>query len=271
MPGVILAVLDHPAAAGGLLNAAQRLAQLCGATRINAMVVRAPPETMVSASEEVLTAQRESRLHAEEASRAAKVRISFDAWAAGLPSGIDAEWMDIDGIAELLVEERGRHADFIVIERPARHDYATSWHALRAALFTTDRPILAVPRHCATDFGRQVAIAWRDDERATKAVLAAIRCLAGSENVFVLAGVREGATPPQLPPILVEHGIAAELHVLRIGRAPFGATLLRKAHELHADLLVMGAYQHSPLREFLLGGVTRHMLNHANLPVLLRH
>ena len=51
----------------------------------------------------------------------------------------------------------------------------------------------------------------------------------------------------------------------------FGQALLNKAHELGADMLVMGAYAHSPLREALLGGVMRHMLAHADLPVLMRH
>jgi nucleotide-binding universal stress UspA family protein len=51
----------------------------------------------------------------------------------------------------------------------------------------------------------------------------------------------------------------------------FGEALLAKAHTLSADLLVMGAYRHSPLRELLLGGVTRYMLGHADLPILMRH
>jgi nucleotide-binding universal stress UspA family protein len=271
VPGVILAVLDHPAAAGALLAAARRLAGHCGAGRINAMVVRAPPETMVSPNEEVLTAVREATLRAAEAGRAAKVREAFDAWAADLSSAdLAVEWIDTDGIAELLVEEHGRRADFLVVELPARRDYGTSWHALRAALFATDRPVLVVPAHFAADFGRRVAIAWRDDERATKAVLAGLRCLTHADGVFVLAGMRTGAASPDLPPILGEHSVAAELHVLTIS-GPFGAVLLRKAHELGADMLIMGAYQHSPLREFLLGGVTRYMLTHADLPLLLRH
>lgn len=271
MAAVILTVLDHPAAAGTLLRAAERLAVLCGASRINAMLVRAPPETMVSPSEEVLTLQREAKLSDQEAVRARKAQAAFEAWLPELPAGIASQWLDIDGIAELLVEEHGRRADFIVMERPTRRQYSTSWHALRAALFATDRPILVVPRHCSVNFGRRIAIAWRDDERAAKAVLAAIRCLAGCEKVFVLTGVREAAAKPALPAILAEHGIAAELHLLPIVAGPFGAALLRKVHGLGADMLVMGAYQHSPLRELLLGGVTRHVLSHANLPVLLRH
>ncbi|HEY2619500.1 MAG TPA: universal stress protein [Acetobacteraceae bacterium] len=272
MPGVILVVLDHPAAAGALLAAARRLAEHCGAARINALVVRAPPETMISPSEEVLTAAREATLRAAEAGRAAQLRAVFDTWAAGLPSGsLDSDWIDLDGIAEMLVEDRGRRADFLVIELPTRRDYGTSWHALRAALFATDRPVLVVPAHCSADFGRRVAIAWRDDERATKAVLAGLRCLTRAEAVFVLAGMRAGAMAPEPPRILAEHGVAAELQVLTVGSGPFGATLLRKAHQLGADMLIMGAYQHSALREFLLGGVTRYMLGHADLPVLLRH
>ena len=51
----------------------------------------------------------------------------------------------------------------------------------------------------------------------------------------------------------------------------FGETLLSEAHELDADLLVMGAYAHSPLREMVFGGVTRFMLAHADLPILMRH
>jgi nucleotide-binding universal stress UspA family protein len=269
--GVILVVLDHPSAAGTLLNAAQRMAALWGANRINAMVVRAPPDTMIAPSEEVLTAEREAKLRAAEARRAAEVRKAFDAWAEGLPAGLATEWLDVDGIVELLVEERGRRADLLVFKSPARRDYGTSWHALRAALFATSRPVLVVPQHCATDFGRRIAIAWRDDERATKAVLTVLRCTAQAERVFVLAGVRSGAAAPKMPAIFREHGVAAELHILPIGSGAFGAALLRKAHELGADLLVMGAYQHTALREFLLGGVTRYMLDHVDLPVLLRH
>ena len=76
---------------------------------------------------------------------------------------------------------------------------------------------------------------------------------------------------PGMPQVLLEHGISAELHVLQIGPEPFGQTLLNAVHQLSADMLVMGAYAHSPLRELILGGVTRYLLEHADLPVLMRH
>ena len=272
MPGVILTVLDHPAAAARLLTAALRLAALSGADRINALVVRLPPEASISQSEEILSEQREATLRAAEADRAAAVQAAFDAWVPGADkAGIHTEWLDIDGIPELVVDERGRRADFLVMEQPARHDYGTSWQALRAALFATSRPVLIVPAHPFGDFGHRIAIAWRDDERAAKATLAGLRCLAYAERVFVLAGTRNINEPPSMPAIIAEHGIDAELHLLPIGAGVFGATLLAKAHELGADMLVMGAYEHHPLRELLLGGVTRYMLHNADIPVLLRH
>lgn len=270
MAGVILVILDHPDAAGALLGAAQQLAAHSGATRINALVVRAPPETQFSPSEEVLSSQRETTLREDEAERAASLRASFDAWATNV-TGIVTDWIDIDGIVELQVEERGRRADCVVIERPSQHDYGTSWQALRAALFTTDRPVLVVPADYHGELGRRIAIAWRDDERAAKAVMAALRGFRNAEQVFVLAGMRAGGPSPELPPILREHGVTATLHILPVESRPFGAGLLRAADELGADVLVMGAYQHTPLREFLFGGVTRHMLHHANRPVLMRH
>jgi len=269
MSDVVLAILHHPDAAAAVLSAARRLAELCDATRINALVVRTPPEAMISPSEEVLTAAREAELRDAEAARATALHVIFGTWAADLPGNITAEWCDLDGIPELLVEERGRRADYLVIERPAQSDYGSRWQAMRAALFATSRPLLVVPENVTASFGRRVAIAWRDDERATKAVLAALHCLKQAEAVFVLTGTRGRAA--DVPDILSEHGIIAELHLLPVLSGSFGATLLRKAHELHADMLVMGAYQHSPLREFLLGGVTRYMLNNADIPVLMRH
>jgi nucleotide-binding universal stress UspA family protein len=269
--GVILTVLDHPATAGVLLAASRRLAELSGAGHVEALLVRTPPEASVAPSGEILSVQREAELRSAEATRSDAVRAVFDGWLPGTEqAGIKAEWIDIDGIAELVVEERGARADFLVVEQPVPHDYGTSWNALRAALLATGQPVLVVPATSLSEFGRRVAIAWRDDERATKAVLAGLRCLACAERVFLLAGVRNNAAPA-MPAILSEHAVSVELHALPIGSGAFGAVLLAKAHDLGADMLMMGAYAHSPLRQLLFGGVTRYMLSHADIPVLMRH
>jgi nucleotide-binding universal stress UspA family protein len=62
------------------------------------------------------------------------------------------------------------------------------------------------------------------------------------------------------------------LHTLPLASSrPFGAALLAKAQALRSDMLVMGAFVHSPIHNLILGGVTRHVLMHATLPVLMRH
>jgi len=269
---VILAMLDHPTAASGLLAAASRLADLVGSAHINVLVARVPPASTVMQTEEVLTRAKEDRLRARESTRAAALKATFDAWngTTTRPTG-SAKWLDIEAVAHDLIVEWGRRADFIVLEQPGDRDYGTTWQALPAALFETDRPVLVVPPGWTTAFGQRVAIAWRDDVHAARAVLSILRCATGASSVHLLAGLRPGFPSPKVPEILPEHGIEADLQVIPIGGAPFGSALLARARSLRADMLVMGAYAHSPLHELILGGVTRFMIAHADLPVLLRH
>lgn len=273
MSEVILVVLQRPERAAGLLGAAQCLATLLGGARVSAVAARTPPGLLALAAEASLPDEMLAAIAAEEQSRVASLKAAFETWTvrAG-QAGSTARWSDGEGLLHLVIEERGRRADFITIARPEATDDGATRQAFRAALFGTERPVLVVPPNpAAAEFGRRVAIAWRDDGRAAKAVLPALRCLARAERVFLLAGVREGRTRPAMPEVLSEHDIEAELHVLPIGPGVFGQILLDKAHALGADLLVMGAYAHSPLRELVLGGVTRFMLGHADLPVLMRH
>jgi nucleotide-binding universal stress UspA family protein len=272
MTSVILALLERPDTAPGLLAAAERLAELMGGARIDVLVVRLPPEATILPSEEVLTTRHAAQIREREGQRVAALRAVYENWV-GRPrnTGVSALWFDIEERVEAAIREWGCRADVILLRRPTDRDQFPARQEIHAALFGTGRPVLVVPPGPQAGFGRRVAIAWRDDRCAVRAVLSALRCRLPPERVFVLAGIREGAPRPPVPPILIEHGVEAELHVLPIGSGIFGATLLAKAHELGADLLVMGAYRHSPLRELILGGVTRFMLSHADLPVLMRH
>lgn len=272
MRGVILTLLERPDTAPDLLAASERLAGLMGGARIDALVVRMPPEATILPGEEVLTRQREARIREQEEQRAAALRTAFDNWAARAHAeGVSARWCDAEGLVDAAIREWGRRADIIVLRRPTGRDHLPARQEIHAALFGTDRPVLVVPPGLPGDFGRRVAIAWRGDPHSTRAVLSALHRQAPPERVFVLAGMREGRPRPTVPEILTEHGVEAELHVLPVGDGVFGEALLAKAHELGADMLVMGAYLHSPLHGLLLGGVTRFMLGHADLPVLMRH
>jgi nucleotide-binding universal stress UspA family protein len=273
MADVILAVLGRRETAHAVLDAAQCLAALIGRASIIVLAIDAPPPGNPLAAEALMAEVGDveaSRKRDRE--RVASLRTTYDAWASGArQAGITVQWNEAEGAESVIVEERGRRSDFVVIARPSEEDDAAARHAFQAALFHTERPVLVVPDVKSARFGRGVAIAWRDDSRSAKAVIPALRILGGTEQVHLLAGVPEGAAAPAVPAVLQDHGISASLHVLPIGKQPFGKTLLEKSHELGADLLVMGAYAHRPLREMIFGGVTRYVLDHADMPVLMRY
>jgi len=272
MSGVIFALVDHPAAAPPIFAAARNLAALMGCCRINVLAVRVPPETTIIVSEEVLTPHQATEIRAREQLRISALHATFERWAiSARTADVAVEWADVEGLADSLVGEWGRRSDILVMHRPATHDRPVDRLAMQAALFDTDRPVLVVPPGAAASFGQRVAIAWRPEKRTERAVLTALRLLRQGTPVHVLAGVKPGAAAPVLPEILAEHGIAAVLHTLPIGATSFGQALLAKAHEVGADLLVMGAYTHNTWRDMILGGVTRYVLANAKLPVLMRH
>lgn len=277
MSEIFLVPLNRPEEAPRLLDAARQMAERVGSARIDVLGIRIPPDTMIIPSDEVISAAHLDALIEQEAARAAKLKAIFDRWAAGVSSPtISVAWTELDGLPSDLVPARAQGADLVIIARPQRPADQGQRQTTHAALFASHRPVLAVPPASQSDtslpaFGRHLAIAWKDDGRAVKAVIPALRYFADAERVAVIAGYRESKAPAALPEPLAERGLAAEMHAIPIGKEAFGQTLLDKAKALGADLLVMGAYTHSPFREMLLGGVTRHVLIHAEIPVLMRH
>ena len=139
--------------------------------------------------------------------------------------------------------------------------------AMHAALFDTWAPVLVVPPAFHGAFGRVVAIAWRNDERAATAVRAALPVIRGADRVLVLCARR----PAEMPAVLEEHDIRAELVTVPDEGGSVGEQLVQAAHRAGADLLRMGAFAHGEWRERLFGGVTRTVLAHSDLPLLMRH
>jgi len=272
MSEVILAALGQPETARRLLDAARALADEVGKAHIAALVVRIPPEATIMPTEEILSAEIRARIAAAERERATQLRRIFDFWAAQTAEfGHHAEWIDVVGLPAKEICLRGARADLIVTDRLPRPIDQFAKDALYAALFDCHRPVLVVPPHAPSALGKHVAIAWKDDGRAIKAVIPAMRYFASADRISVLIGYRGDVVPDVVPAPLAERDISAEICPIAIGSGPFGQALLAKTSELGADVLVMGAYAHSPLREMIFGGVTRYVLHNAELPVLMRH
>jgi nucleotide-binding universal stress UspA family protein len=272
MPDVILAVLGRKEMALDVLETARHLAVLIGQANVIALAVEMPSLASPLAAEALIAEAADAAvLREQDRKRTAALAALFDQWAPrAQQAGIAVRWRKIVGAPNSVVEQMGRRTDFIVIAQPMADDDAHASREFHAALLRSERPVLVIPPGQTATFGRNVAIAWRDDGRVVKAVIPALRVLSGATHVHVLQGTRGTAEHLPVPAVFQDHVIDVRMHVLPI-KGVFGQVLLDTVHALGADMLVMGAYAHSPLREMIFGGVTRYMLDHADLPVLMRH
>ena len=146
-------------------------------------------------------------------------------------------------------------------------------------IIATGRPVLMVPYAGTFDtVGRRALVAWDGTREAARAVNDALPLLENAEAVTVMfVGARETALAEQRPSIermvhhLQRHGIPARTEETLQGDLRISDVLLSRAADLAVDLLVAGAYHHSQLREALVGGVSRDLLDHMTVPVLMSH
>lgn len=273
--GLALALLDRPEAAPRLLSAAAQFLRLGHGGRVNALALTPEPAVALLPTEEVMTAERRAEDAARQQHPAARLRAAFDRWAGqAAAQGLGVEWTEVEGNPAAAVAEHGRGADLIVSRRPGRQGDALAREALHAALFEVGRPVLLVPPGAEHPSAREpvIAIAWRNDPHAARAVRSAVLLLRKTRRIVVLCGTERHGAPPPLPQVLQAHRARMELvRVVAQDGAPMGAALLAEARRRGAGLLVMGAFAHAPLRERLLGGVTRQILAEADLPVLMQH
>ncbi|MDB5546267.1 MAG: UspA domain protein [Hyphomicrobiales bacterium] len=143
-------------------------------------------------------------------------------------------------------------------------------------LFEGGRPILVVPPGCETFSCRRVIVAWDGGAMASRAVASALPLLRAAEEVEVLsiAGEKDlSKTVPgaDLAAHLAHHNIKVSLKDLNANGRAVADVLRDQASMLDADLVVMGAYKHSRLRQWVLGGVTYSMLAETPTPLLMSH
>ena len=215
--------------------------------------------------------------------RSGRARAAFDdarraagAAVAEQPRETDAVstcWQEMTGAAEAIVPQAGRLADLIVFAGVGAQADDRRRIAFEAALVGAARPLLLVPQGGAEHIGRTIAVAWNGSVESTRALVGAMPLLKQADELHVLtaAGARmEVGQAAALAGYLGSHGLNARQHAL-YPEGSAGAALLTKTKEVGADLLVMGGYGHSRLRELIFGGVTRHVLHHYDMPVLITH
>lgn len=172
-----------------------------------------------------------------------------------------------------------RSADLAVVGGPDHErGGADDGALLEVAFLDTGRPALVIPQSGAPALPpRQALVTWDGSREAARAVHDALPLLAAAEEVVVLTVGADGSDSSaerkpgaDIVEQLGRHGIAARLKAVDDGGS-IADIILSQAAEEGAELVVMGGYGHSRLRQMMLGGVTRHMLERTTLPLLIAH
>lgn len=281
----ILVPVADGASAASPLDTALRLASLFGAHVVGLHVRNDPTSAVPLVGEGMSGAMVEEMMNVAErqaAERALAARAAFDAACArhgtamaNAPvAGPSAQWEDMTGREEEAVAWRGRLSDLVVMGRPAAGAEMPSLLTLNAALMESGKPLLLAPPEAPSVIGRSVAVAWNGSAEAGRAVAFALPLMKRAETVTILSIAEDDRTVSapagELAAFLAWHGITAQCKAIHAGHHA-GAILLEQCHAAGADMLVMGAYTHSRLRQLILGGVTRHVLNHTDIACLMCH
>jgi nucleotide-binding universal stress UspA family protein len=183
-----------------------------------------------------------------------------------------ASFAAVTGREEDLVAQQARLADLTVVPHPDAGEDVSSSDALHAVLFDSGRPVLISPQVAPTTIGTRICLAWNGTAESAASALAAMPWMQRAEGVRILSAdgyQRRGPGAPELAAYLALHGVHADIEMFHSVGNSVGAGLLAAARRFSCDLLSMGAYSHSRLRQLILGGVTRHVLENANLPVMM--
>lgn len=194
---------------------------------------------------------------------------------------LSAEWRVASGYPAVQAALHARYADLVIL---GQIEPADPWSPLlhprpEEVALAAGRPVLVIPYVGKFErVGRRVLVGWDGSREATRAVADAMPFLAAASSVTVITvdAQNEGSGHGEVPGAdialhLARHGVAVDVERTVSAGIGIGNTLLSRVSDLDVDLLVMGAYGHSRMRELLLGGATRTVLASATVPVLMSH
>jgi nucleotide-binding universal stress UspA family protein len=172
-----------------------------------------------------------------------------------------------------------RYSDLVIAgqrERDADDDAGLAPEFVDELVLSCGRPVLLVPYAGRfRDTGRRVLVAWNASSEAARAVADALPLLARAESVNIVvfepgrAGDHGEEPGADAALYLARHGVKATVSKYGGSGVDIGSQILSRAADLGADLIVMGAYGHSRMRELILGGATRTILESMTAPVLM--
>jgi nucleotide-binding universal stress UspA family protein len=194
--------------------------------------------------------------------------------------GISAEARVLTGSLAGSAEVFGqlaRRFDLAVVAQADPNQLAAEDLIIEAALFSSGRPVIVVP-YIQKDMLKldRVVVCWDGSRAAARAIGDAMAFLERAQRVEVLIVASDRPKSDETPGAdigqhLARRGIKVEVKRVQRAYVDVANTILSHAADSSADFIVMGGYGHSRLREFILGGVTRNMLQSMTVPVLMSH
>lgn len=193
------------------------------------------------------------------------------------PSGVAFEWHCVKGYPDRELIAHSAFTDLVIISQAEQRSRFGEGSELEdLVLLGAARPVLLIPYIGApAAIGKRVLVAWNNSREAVRAVNGAMPLLQRAEKVTVLA-VNPPTGSGDIPTAdickhLARHGVNTEASQTVAKDIEVGDVLLSRVSDDNIDLLVMGAYGHTRLRETVLGGVSRDILAHMTVPVLMSH
>ncbi|MGI9301157.1 MAG: universal stress protein [Gammaproteobacteria bacterium] len=189
----------------------------------------------------------------------------------GAPIGkLSASWREDTGRKAAIVAEHGRVHDLLIMLQPEGKPKAT----LECALTETGRPVLVVPRVEHRCEAANIGIGWNGSAEASRAVADAMPSVRSADHVTIFTTEKRERMPPtadELVTYLGCYGVNVTKQLLDTESRSVGEALLEESNAANVDMLVIGAYSGRTLRDVIFGGVTRHMLTSADVPVFMAH
>lgn len=189
--------------------------------------------------------------------------------------GMSWDWSRYTGPPALMVVERSHLADLVVLSLPGEDGSYTGPHSMAADVAVSARaPVLAVEGGTrGVDCLGPAVVAWNGSPEAAHALRLTLPMLrlASAIHIVTVAENKASFPPTDASEYLSRHGLTSELHEWPAGEQSVADALREAAAALGAAYMVMGAYGHSRFSEAVFGGVTRDLLRHSPVPLLLAH
>ena len=200
-------------------------------------------------------------------------RAASDAAQGGVVCTTEAPGLTYPDVVTRLATQARLHDLTVLDAGPRRFDLDRE--TIERALFESGRPVIAVPPGCDAFAARRIIVAWDGSAQAARAANDALPFLRAAEAIEVVsvcddAEIHEAVPGAEFAPHLARHGVNVVVNDLPKGDG-IAETLRSQVGLFRADMVVMGAYRHSPKREFFLGGVTRSLLRNSPVPLFLSH